>query len=154
MNRNKILIEKLPLSIIEETYNAKTQKIKIGKYNVKTKDDRYLNFIKHGYKCVKCGIEGTYVNLECNCSLGNHLNLYGIDKNGKETLLTKDHIYPKSKGGLDNINNYQVLCENCNNEKSDNSPITLVEALRKGQATKKSVEKVIKLHKPKALIGV
>ena len=154
MSRNKVLIENLPLSIIQDTYNSQSQKIKIAQYNVKTKSDRYLNFIKNGFKCAKCGIEGKYVNLETNSRLGNHLNVYGIDKEGKEVLLTKDHIYPKSKGGLDNIKNYQVLCEKCNENKADESPIKLIEALRNGQATSKSVEKAVKLHKPKALIGV
>lgn len=92
--------------------------------------------------------------MECNKKLGNHFNVYGIDKEGDNVLLTKDHIYPKSKGGLDNIKNYQVLCEKCNLDKQDNSPMKLIEALRNGQATKKSVERAVKLHKPKALIGV
>lgn len=153
MNRNQILIEKLPLSIIEETYKANKKKIKIDKYRVKTKDDRYLNFITNGFKCAKCGAIGEYANLECCNRLGNHLNVYAI-KNGEPLLLTKDHIYPKSKGGLDNIKNYQVLCEECNMNKSDNSPITLVSALRNGQATKASVERAVKLHKPRALVGV
>ena len=154
MSRNKVLIEKLPLTIIEDTYNKKQSKIEIEGYKVKTKDDRYLNFITNGFRCAKCGIKGKYVKLECNSRLGNHFNVYGIDKEGNEILLTKDHIYPKSKGGLNNIKNYQVLCERCNHNKSDDSPITLVEALRNGQATKKSVERVVKLHKPKALMGV
>lgn len=154
MSRNKVLIEHLPLEIIKDTYKNKQNKITINGYKVKTKDDRYLNFIEHGFKCVKCGLEGIYANLECNCKLGNHLNVYGINEMGQEVLLTKDHIYPKSKGGLDNIKNYQVLCEKCNNEKQDISPIKLVEALRNGQATKKSVERAVKLHKPKALVGV
>ena len=119
MSRNKVLIENLPLSIIQDTYNSQSKKIKIAQYNVKTKSDRYLNFIKNGFKCAKCGIEGKYVNLETNSRLGNHLNVYGIDKEGKEVLLTKDHIYPKSKGGLDNIKNYQVLCEKCNENKAE-----------------------------------
>ena len=154
MRRNKVLIEKLPLSIIESTYKQEKVKIKIGGYKVQCKDDRYLNFIKNGFECAKCGIKGEYVNLECNSKLGNHLNVYGTNKNKEEVLLTKDHIYPKSKGGLDDIKNYQVLCERCNNNKKDISPIKLVEALRSGKATKKSVEKAVKMHKPKALIGV
>jgi len=153
MSRNGILIEKLPLSIIKDTYSQKENFIKIDKYKVKTKDDRYLNFIKNGFVCSKCGLKGQYANLEFNKRNKNHLNVYGV-RNGKEILLTKDHIYPKSKGGLDNIKNYQVLCENCNNKKSDNSPLTLVQALRNGQATKKSVEKAVKNGRPKALIGV
>ena len=100
MSRNRVLIEKLPLTIIEDTYNKKQSKTKIEGYKVKTKDDRYLNFIKNGFKCAKCGIKGKYVNLECNSKLGNHFNVYGIDKEGNEILLTKDHIYPKSKGRI------------------------------------------------------
>ncbi len=151
--RNKVLKEKLPLSVIQDTYNAKEKYIEIDGYKVRTKEDRYLNFIEHGFTCSKCGIEGKYVNLECNSQKGNHLNVYA-EKDGRPILLTKDHIYPKSKGGLNNIKNYQVLCEECNNIKSDNSPITLVQALRGGYATKKSVERAVKLHKPKTLVGV
>lgn len=151
--RNNVLKEKLPLSIIQETYQKEQKYTEIEGYKIKTKDDRYLNFIKHGFKCAKCGVEGKYVNLECCSNMGNHLNVYA-EKNGQAILLTKDHIYPKSKGGLDSIKNYQVLCERCNEEKSDKSPMTLVQALREGYATKKSVERVVKLHKPKALVGV
>lgn len=153
MSRNGVLIERLPLSIIRDTYNSEDRYIEIGKYRVFTKDDRYLNFIKNGFVCAKCGIVGQYANLEYNRINKNHFNVYAI-RDEKEILLTKDHIYPKSKGGLDNIVNYQVLCEICNNKKSDNSPETLVQALRNGQATKKSVEKAVKSGRPKALVGV
>ena len=122
-NRNKVLVENLPLSIIETIYKDKEKIVKIGKYAFSSKDDRYLNFIKHGFKCAKCGIEGKYVNLETNYK-GNHLNVYA-EKDGEKIMLTKDHIYPKSKGGLNNIKNYQVLCEKCNVKNADILPMLL-----------------------------
>jgi 5-methylcytosine-specific restriction endonuclease McrA len=34
-------------------------------------------------------------------------------------ILQLDHIYPKSKGGSDSINNYRTACAECNLGKSD-----------------------------------
>ena len=33
--------------------------------------------------------------------------------------MTKDHIIPKSKGGKNELSNYQTMCTYCNNEKAD-----------------------------------
>lgn len=49
MSRNKVLIEKLPLSTINNTYRKNKTIIKINGYDVQAKDDRYLNFIKNGF---------------------------------------------------------------------------------------------------------
>jgi CRISPR/Cas system Type II protein with McrA/HNH and RuvC-like nuclease domain len=34
-------------------------------------------------------------------------------------MYTIDHIYPKSKGGKNSIENYQLLCKYCNEQKGD-----------------------------------
>ena len=48
-----------------------------------------------------------------------HLNLYAVDDNGDEILMTKDHIIPRSKGGIDDISNYQTMCRLCNEAKGN-----------------------------------
>ena len=79
---------------------------------------RYANFKFNGTICKCCGVEGKYFYKERHTNdKSYHFNLYGIDKNGNEVLMTKDHILAKSKGGKDDINNYQCLCEKCNSKK-------------------------------------
>ena len=56
-----------------------------------------------------------------------HFNLYFIDGDNY-VLMTKDHILPHSKGGKDVIDNYQTMCEICNNIKAHN--IVSIETLR------------------------
>ncbi len=79
---------------------------------------RYLNRYNKIF-CEHCGIEGKYFALEAakNGEAEVHLNLYGIDGDGDEVLLTRDHIIPKSKGGKDACYNIQVLCLPCNKAK-------------------------------------
>lgn len=77
--------------------------------------DRYKCFKLSGIKCVKCGLEGKYFCLERNHgSNRSHFNLYAVANDGKEILMTKDHIIPKSLGGKDAISNYQTMCALCN----------------------------------------
>lgn len=87
---------------------------------IKGNSQRYQTFFTKGCKCVNCGIEGKYFAKEKHLKDKSfHLNLYAIDKNGDEVLMTKDHIIPKSKGGIDDLSNYQTMCERCNKEKGN-----------------------------------
>lgn len=99
--------------------------IKIGKKfdldgDIITKSQRYELFLLKGCDCVSCGMKGTFFAKEKTPNVNKyHLNLYGINDNGMEVMMTKDHIHPKSFGGKDKIDNYQPLCYNCNQEKSN-----------------------------------
>jgi hypothetical protein len=83
--------------------------------------DRYHTFATSGTKCVCCGLEAKYFAKEKDFSSNRyHFNLYGINEEGQEILFTKDHIVPKSKGGKNDISNYQTMCSTCNEVKGSN----------------------------------
>jgi len=78
---------------------------------------RFMTYLieRDGTKCKCCGKEGTHfeARLWHDKLSGIHLDLYADDG----SLLTRDHIIPKSKGGEDTIDNFQILCETCNTSK-------------------------------------
>jgi 5-methylcytosine-specific restriction endonuclease McrA len=81
---------------------------------------RYWLFKHKGIECTCCGIKGEYFAKERAGNVQSyHFNLYGKRNDGTEVMLTKDHIIPKSKGGKDDLNNYNTLCYDCNQEKGD-----------------------------------
>ena len=87
---------------------------------IKGNSQRYQTFFTKGCRCVKCGIEGKYFVKEKHLKdISFHLNLYAIDENEKEILMTKDHIITKSKGGANDISNYQTMCKKCNEAKEN-----------------------------------
>jgi 5-methylcytosine-specific restriction endonuclease McrA len=127
-SRNYIRLEKkyspdevLPF-VVSNKHSKNAQRNYDGNI-VKMASDRYKTFKNSGLKCVSCGIEGQYFVLERGVDDKQnkrfHFNLYAIDKDGNEVLMTKDHIYPKSKGGRNLKENLQTMCKNCNCEKSD-----------------------------------
>lgn len=71
-----------------------------------------------GTKCVCCGIEGAYfMYFEDHNGGYARLMVYRNDYHGYPCFLTKDHIIPKTRGGPDIMDNYQVMCNTCNNKK-------------------------------------
>lgn len=107
--------------ILEETNPPiKSDSIEVDGYLVYKDSWRYRTFYQKGTKCVCCGKEGIYFKLQSdsqNIERG-HFNLYAEDG----TLITKDHIYPKSKGGRDCIENFQTMCTECNKKKDNKIP--------------------------------
>lgn len=99
----------------------KKNNVVVEGYQVYTRSLRYKTFIEKGYKCVCCGRVGTHYILE-QCIGQNihraHFNLYSDDN----VLMTKDHIYPKSQGGKDKIENLQTMCAICNKAKGSEIP--------------------------------
>jgi hypothetical protein len=91
---------------------------------------RYQTFAK-SRACVCCGIEGTYFAKERSAKRlkdGSgfkattktwHFNLYATAPDGREVMMTKDHIVPRSKGGEDALRNLQTMCAPCNCNKQD-----------------------------------
>ena len=60
---------------------------------------------------------------------GGKCNLCGV--NFDEWNLEIDHIHPRSKGGIDNIENRQLLCGHCNRMKSNRSQAEAKAAINK-----------------------
>jgi len=83
---------------------------------------RYQLFEAKGTICVCCGTRGLFFAIERGIYDNPskfHLNLYGLDENMEEIMLTKDHVIPRSKGGENSLSNYQTLCYKCNQRKAD-----------------------------------
>jgi len=124
--RHKIYPIQQILDIIEYKYagcySNKKKYIELDGVKVKITSARYGVF-KNSIKCVCCGLEGSFFASEKSLYDNTdkyHFNLYGVKNNGDEVLFTKDHIIPVSKGGSNNFENFQTMCSECNNEKSNN----------------------------------
>lgn len=90
-------------------------------YSVKTSSLR-LQVFKRNLKCAGCDLIGSVFKLQkqVNKDEPPHFNLYAVKNNEGEIeliLMTQDHIYPRSKGGKDNLDNLQTMCLECNSKK-------------------------------------
>ena len=84
---------------------------------------RYFTFKKDNCTCVKCGLKGAFFAKEKHLRDNRyHLNLYAFDEDGNEVLMTKDHRYPKAKGGSNDISNLDTMCAPCNHAKGNTLP--------------------------------
>ena len=95
----------------------KNESLIINGFKVYKDSWRYRTFYQKGCTCSACGKKGTYFLLtkDKQNSKRAHFNLYADDG----TLMTKDHIYPKSLGGKNSIDNFQTMCTDCNVKKGN-----------------------------------
>jgi hypothetical protein len=101
---------------ITEDESKREYKVGDSMHQVRMNSDRYFVF-KNNCVCVACGLQGTKMILDINPGDHSpHFNLYA-EENGRLVLMTKDHIVAKSKGGTDELDNYQTMCCTCNNLK-------------------------------------
>ena len=117
----------------------KSDSIEFNGYQIYKDSWRYRTFYQKGVRCACCGRIGTYFKLKADSKNIEraHFNLFAEDG----TLMTKDHIIPKSKGGPDCIENFQTMCEECNKKKRDIMPeiIPDVELVHRKKAEIKAV---------------
>jgi 5-methylcytosine-specific restriction endonuclease McrA len=107
---------------------GKKNTILFGEDRIKVQSHRYRCFVYNGVTCTWCGLVGKFFAKETHHAIPKnqngtinkyHLNLYALDGNGNEVLMTKDHIIPRSKGGSNHHENLQTMCSRCNGLKDD-----------------------------------
>jgi hypothetical protein len=115
-----------PLSAIHDHLQEET--VDLDGDVITLKSERYHLFGANSC-CVTCGLKGEFYAKEraavrkggrwapVDANSKFHMNLYAVDSNGKEVLMTKDHIIPKSQGGRNTPSNYQTMCQPCNSDK-------------------------------------
>lgn len=107
---------------LAEVFNApvKNKKKTLPDGRTCRNSDRIILFQTKGVACISCGIEGSIFALQTQREdIAPHVNLYAVDEDGKFVLMTKDHRYPKSKGGANDLSNYDTMCSPCNAHKAN-----------------------------------
>lgn len=114
---------------VKNARKKKEHEIEVEGYKVYARSLRYMTFYQKGTTCVCCGRKGSYFKLEGDeNSTRRHFNLYCDDG----TLMTKDHILPKSLGGLDVIDNMQPMCRECNEKKGNGKGTQIISVKKNG----------------------
>lgn len=99
-------------------YKERDKRISFDGEQIKLSSLRLRTFATHGIECVDCGVKAVFFAMERHhMDVKYHINLWAVRDNGKQVLMTHDHILARSLGGADNIANTQTMCMDCNFEK-------------------------------------
>lgn len=82
----------------------------------------YCNEIDLPMVCFKCGVIADRWIMRHQHNDRNKpptLELFAYTKKSRLVMMTRDHIVPKSWGGLDIVQNLRCACETCNRERSN-----------------------------------
>jgi hypothetical protein len=85
--------------------DAKPNRVPFAGHMVNFQSSRIKVFKVHGTKCCECNLEGSFFALERDKKQEGaepHLNLYAVDKDGTEIMLTKAMIDIAGKRSLEN----------------------------------------------------
>lgn len=116
---------KKPVKVKNKTvYRPNIARVELDGDLIKANSQRYQLFFTKGLTCVSCGTVGKFF-IKCKAPREKHyhLELVGQTPDGRYVLMTKDHIQPKSLGGLNILDNYQTMCTLCNLEKGNTVPV-------------------------------
>ena len=101
--------------LLKTLINAKQNIVIIDGFSIR-KNEKYAFFLEQGLKCRCCKRHVEYVTVSRVKKTGYyHLSFHLAD----DTILTIDHIVPKSIGGENDSSNFQALCEICNRKKGE-----------------------------------
>lgn len=99
-------------------YKDRDKRVEFEGEKLKLSSLRLRTFAAYGTECVDCGIKAAFFAIERHqIDVNYHINLWAIKSDGKQILMTHDHILARSLGGADNLTNTQTMCMECNFEK-------------------------------------